>query len=114
MRREECGHRSPVGRMAASNLDLRKVALRGVHGDPFCRSQADLLGGELLYHDHGAATTRTWPRTGGRPLCVLRRGLRAGRLRQHPAADRYRLSPPWRGKKAEVTDAHKATRQYMQ
>ena len=67
----------------------------------------------FLHEDHGAATTRTWPRTWGRRFCVLRRALGAGRLYQNLATNGYRLSPPWRRQKAEVTDAYKATRQYM-
>src|SRR5262249_18725160 len=103
-----------AGRMAVSNLDLGKVSLRGVDGDPCCRPQADLPGGELLHDDHGAAATRTRPSgTGGRRYLQCW-GLHAGCLRQKLAASCDRLSPPGCGQKTEVTDAHQPTWQSMQ
>src|SRR5215510_13579685 len=113
MRREECRHTSPVGCIAASNSDPGNMALRGIHGDPFCRPQADLLGREFLDHDHGAATTGTRPGAGGRRCCCLSRRLRVGRLPQNLAANGYRLAPPWCRQKAEMTDTHKAAWQDM-
>ena len=74
-------------------LDPDELRLRAVQQVlPFRESQAELLSGELLQDDHGAATARAWPggdggRGGGR-----RWGAWPRRLRQHLAADGNGLS----------------------
>ena len=88
----------------------RQLSLRAVHGVPFSGSQVDLPSRELLHDFHGAATA--WARPGGgRRRCRWRRRARPGyRERQQPAANRYGLSAPRRGKETKVADAHKAAR----